>query len=215
MAASGNDILLVHCVRHGESEANAGAATSDPASIPLTETGRQQAQLVASRINQMPDHLVCSPFLRARQTAAPAQDRFSLPVASWPIHEFTYLSPSRCAGTSAAERRTWVQAYWDTADPHLVDGHGAESFNAFIQRVRHALADFEQLRETGLRTVFAFGHGQFFQALRWQIESGVGAVDAEAMRAFRMIDLANPIRNATGFSAAFDGRRWSIVDRNW
>lgn len=212
MTASGDDILLVHCVRHGESEANVGASSRDPASIPLTETGRQQAEAIAARIDRAPDRLVCSPFLRARQTAAPTQARFPAPMELWPIQEFTYLAPARCAGTSAVERRDWVQAYWNMADPQLVDGQGAESFNALILRVRHSLAGFERLHENGCRAVIAFGHGQFFQVLRWLIVTKADVVDAEAMRAFRAVDLADPISNATGFSAAFDGRSWSIVD---
>lgn len=212
MAASGDDILLVHCVRHGESEANVGASSRDPASIPLTEAGRQQAEAIAAFIDQAPGRLVCSPFLRAKQTAAPTQARFSAPMELWPIQEFTYLAPARCAGTSAAERRDWVQAYWNKADPHFVDGQGAESFNAFILRVRQALFGFERLHENGCHAVIAFGHGQFFQALRWLIVTRADEVDTEAMRAFRAVDLADPIRNATGFSAAFDGQSWSIAD---
>lgn len=42
-------MLTVHFVRHGESAANAGNATSDPALIPLTEKGWEQAGLFQSR----------------------------------------------------------------------------------------------------------------------------------------------------------------------
>lgn len=106
--------LTIYCYRHGESAANAGAAnagaaTSDPALIPLTELGHEQAQALAATINTMPDLLVVSPFLRAQQTAVPLQQRYpQTQVVSWPVQEFTYLSPAKSAGTTAAQRRPRV-----------------------------------------------------------------------------------------------------------
>lgn len=43
-------VLRVACFRHGESAANAGDATDDPASIPLTERGKQQVIAIARRV---------------------------------------------------------------------------------------------------------------------------------------------------------------------
>lgn len=47
-------------VRHGESAANAGSATTDPATIPLTLVGRDQAVRVAAGLLQKPDLIVVS-----------------------------------------------------------------------------------------------------------------------------------------------------------
>lgn len=100
-------------VRHGESAANAGAVTTDPASIPLTEAGRGQARSTAAAIMQRPNLIVVSSYLRTRQTTAPSIERFpDVPVETWPVQEFTYLSPGRCAGTTTAQRRPLVEAYW-------------------------------------------------------------------------------------------------------
>ncbi|WP_458366939.1 phosphoglycerate mutase family protein [Burkholderia pseudomallei] len=63
-------VLRVACFRHGESAANAGDATDDPASIPLTERGAQQAIAIARRFTSPPGIVICSPFYRAQQTAA-------------------------------------------------------------------------------------------------------------------------------------------------
>jgi len=130
-------LLRVLCFRHGESAANAGRATSDPASIPLTELGEQQAHAISTRLAESPAIVICSPFLRARQTAAPTLTRFpAVPSDIWPVQEFTYLAPARCEGTSAQQRRPWVDAYWNAYKPTLLDGPEAESFSAFIERVR-------------------------------------------------------------------------------
>ncbi|NIE84349.1 histidine phosphatase family protein [Burkholderia sp. Cy-647] len=108
-------VLRVACIRHGESAANAGSATDDPASIPLTEAGQQQAFAISRRLTSPPNLIICSPFDRAQQTAAPTLRRFPhTPRETWPIQEFTYLTPAKCAGTSAAQRRPWVEAYWDS-----------------------------------------------------------------------------------------------------
>ena len=63
-------------VRHGESAANAGTATTDPATIPLTPRGHDQAERVAVALSERPDLIVVSPYLWTRETAEPAMRRF-------------------------------------------------------------------------------------------------------------------------------------------
>jgi probable phosphoglycerate mutase len=204
-------LLRVLCFRHGESAANAGHATSDPASIPLTEMGEQQAQAISHRLAEAPAFVICSPFLRAQQTAAPTLTRFpAVPSEIWPVQEFTYLAPARCAGTSAQQRRQWVDAYWSQFNPTVVDGPGAESFSAFIERVRAASNRLRMLHNSSDATAAMFGHGQFLQAMRWLILNGDRVIDADAMRSFRIVDQRSPIHNADGFVATFDGRSWSV-----
>jgi broad specificity phosphatase PhoE len=165
---------------------------------------------MADRFDAVPDHLASSPFLRAQQTAAPTRSRFrSIEIELWPIHEFTYLSPVRCAGTSVTQRRPWAQAYWDDADPQKVDGAGAESFATFIERVSATKTRLEQLDAAGLRSIALFGHGQFFQALRWLIHYPQRHIDSQAMRIFRELDVVSPIANGSGFACAFDGQTWT------
>ncbi len=155
----------VRLIRHAESAANAGAATADPASIPLTARGHEQAQASGDAFVDVPDLIVCSPFLRVRQTAAPTVARFAtVLVQTWPIEEFTYLSPDRCAHTTAEQRRPWVAALWQAADPLAIDGPGVESFAAFVGRVHIAL---DRLVTLPAASVAVFGHGQLMQALRW------------------------------------------------
>ncbi|MBU7438723.1 histidine phosphatase family protein [Paraburkholderia fungorum] len=204
-------LLRVLCFRHGESAANAGHATSDPASIPLTEMGEQQAQAISQRFSESPAIVICSPFLRAQQTAAPTLIRFpAVPRDIWPVQEFTYLAPTRCVGTSAQQRRPWVDAYWNAFNPTLVDGPGAESFSAFIERVRATLNRLRMLHNSSGATAAMFGHGQFLQAMRWLILNGDRGIDADSMRSFRIVDQRSPIHNADGFVATFDGWSWSV-----
>jgi len=75
-------------IRHGESAANAGAVTTDPATIPLTEAGRDQARSIATTITRKPDLIVVSFYLRTQQTAEPSMRRFpDVLVETWPMQE--------------------------------------------------------------------------------------------------------------------------------
>lgn len=184
-------LLRVVCFRHGESAANAGLVTSNPADIPLTDVGEQQAHEISQRLTDPPAIVVCSPFLRAQQTAAPTLRKFtSVSRDTWPIQEFTYLSPVICAHTSMQQRQTWVSAYWEASNPTYVDGLGAESFHIFIERVRTSLNRFLKLPSTPDHSIVVFGHGQFLQAMRWLIQDDRKSIDADAMRTFRAIDRA-------------------------
>jgi len=150
----------VRLIRHGESAANAGEASLDHASIPLTPKGVEQACLVAGTFVQAPDLIVASPFSRAQATAMQTVAAFpSVPFEIWPIQEFTYLEPARCINTSVAHRRDWVEAYWAKADPTFADGEGAESFLDFISRAQSLL---DRLAE----------HPCFIKALRWPLGQG-------------------------------------------
>ena len=60
----------VYFVRHGESEANVGAATFMGETSKLTERGREQAAFIAKRSARLKfDALLCSTAIRAKETA--------------------------------------------------------------------------------------------------------------------------------------------------
>lgn len=186
-------MLTVHFVRHGESAANAGTATSDPALIPLTERGWEQARAVAATFDLAPTLIVTSPYERAADTAKPTIARFpGVPVEVWPVEEFTYLSPSRCSNTTAADRKPWVESYWTLADPEFVDGPGTESFASLVKRARNTLHRLSAMEGE----VLVFGHGQFMQVIRWLLSEGRNETDSNSMKAFRKYDIENPISNA-------------------
>lgn len=185
-------------VRHGESTANAGVATTDPATIPLTLAGRGQAQQVATALPQRPDLIVVSPYLRTQQTAEPTMRRFpNVPVETWPVQEFTYLASGRCIDTTAEQRLPLVQAYWDRCDAGHADGEGAESFSAMLGRVRdlqHRLAT----HPAGCIVVFT--HGQVMQALRL-LDMHPAAGERELMARFLEFDRQSPVRNGQVLAA--------------
>ncbi|RJX79074.1 histidine phosphatase family protein [Pseudomonas sp. LS-2] len=204
---------LVRLIRHGESAANAGAATQDHASIPLTEHGVDQARRVAHSFATAPDLIVTSPFARALATAQFTASAFpSVPMETWAIQEFTYLEPARCINTSVAQRRDWVQEYWNQANPSFEDGDGAESYLEFVAR---AQAFLERLAANPSRDIVVFSHGQFISAVAWLIERQPTEIDSQAMTDWREYEIANHVENCGGYQLMYeqsdDG--WRLMPR--
>jgi probable phosphoglycerate mutase len=186
-------LTRVILVRHGQSLANAGGKTADHITNPLTDLGRLQSQTFAERLDCEPTLFITSPFLRAQQTAEPLQQRYpDVPVEEWPIHEFTFLNPSRHKGTSEEDRQPYVDAYWQRDDAAFADGPGAESFTIFLDRARKAIRQLETRRPGGCIVIFT--HGYFMQAFRLVLLFP-NATDAELMSNFLRFHLVNLIEN--------------------
>jgi broad specificity phosphatase PhoE len=180
-----NSILMI---RHAQSAAQFGEASSDVALIPLSERGENDA---AAHISQLlkPDLIVVSPFIRTRQTAQPLIDLYpEVPVEEWSVQEFTYLAPERCRDMTAEQRAPMVRDYWERRDPDYVDGEGAESFNQFCQRV---VALIRRCQELDKRT-YIFSHTMFMQAVRMCVGQQEKRFEMEP---FRETCFLTPIRN--------------------
>ena len=185
-------------IRHGESAANAGEASLDHATIPLTTKGVEQASLVAGSFTQAPDLIVASPFSRAQATAMQTVTAFpSVPFEIWPIHEFTYLEPARCINTTVAQRRDWVEGYWANSDPAFTDGEGAESFLDFISRAQSFLY---RLAQHPAHDIVVFSHGQLINAVAWLIERNPQTIDGQAMAEWREYEITNHVPNCGGYT---------------
>ncbi len=200
--------MRVIFIRHGESTGNAGIPCKDLALLELTETGQHQSEAVAVGWPHAPDLIVTSPYLRTRRTAQPTQDRFpSVPVEVWPIHEFTYLEPSRWNGTLSKDRKPYIDAYWSAADPAYCDGPGAESFTALLDRARFTLRQLEAQPITS--RVLVFSHGQFIHAVRMLILYP-NSTGAERMRLFRRKDGLPSVQNCELVKAEWNGLDWML-----
>ena len=199
------ETLPIWLIRHGQSAANAGMVTEHPQSIPLTALGVAQAEDIAKKMIQKPDWFVVSPFQRTLDTAGPSLKRFpEISVHSWPIQELTYLSPLRCRGTAAVDRQKWASTYWQTGDPHTIDGEGAESYAQFMARVRN----FSVLLKATPGLGAVFGHGMFLKAFLISLDYGFEAT-TESMVRFRLLESAAP--QANGQIIVFNRQR---LDRN-
>ncbi len=170
-------------IRHGESVSNADLPTVHPAESELTSRGHEEAMLIAQAFTAVPDLIVVSSYVRARETAVPTQTRFPhVPVTTWPVHEFSYLHPERYNGTTGTERSPFAQAYWQRNDPWEEEGGGGESFAALLARVQETL---QLVREETVGFTAVFSHGLFLRALLWSVLTGITEASPEAMERYR------------------------------
>ncbi len=143
---------------------------------------------VAALLERAPALFVVSGYARSKLTARPSCARFpAVAVEEWPVHEFTYLGPAAYRGSTVEERRPAVEAYWAAGDPRQVQGEGAESFAAFLDRVRTVRERFESL---AVDSVVVFSHKKFINALLWSWLAGHPAVSSRRMARFRGFDHA-------------------------
>src|SRR3989344_2090031 len=76
----------VYCVRHGESESNAGGIILGAEKTALTPRGSVQAEAVATRCAKLAvDSIVASPALRAKQTAGIIASRIGVSIEYSPL----------------------------------------------------------------------------------------------------------------------------------
>lgn len=177
-------------IRHGESIANAGQATDNHEMIPLSTVGIRQAQDLALSMTEKPDLIITSPYLRAQQTALQTIGKFpGVPTGIWDcVHEFVYLAPATCVGTTSVQRRPRVISYWRHCDPAYIDGEGAESYHHLLERIDQTRRLLERRRE---RFIIIFTHAQFIRNFLL-VHENPGWSDVEYMRAFRK---SKPIHN--------------------
>jgi len=199
-------ILLV---RHGQSLANAGGIPPDHITNPLTELGHAQAKAFAEGFSCTPTLFLHSPFLRARQTAEPLLQKFpDVPVEEWPVHEFTYLEPTRHNGTSEEQQMPHILKYWERPDHGYIDGPGAESFTQFLDRAREGIRRLARVAPGGCVVVFT--HGFWMQAFRLLLLFP-NATDAELMRDFRRFHFNHFIENTDSLEFVVRGGKIELV----
>lgn len=183
----------IRLIRHAESLANAGAATSTPRDIPLSEKGHQQARFLADSITDEPELIVLSPYVRTEETARPLLKRFpGCPVETLPIQEFTYLAISRCRNTTYEQRKPMVEEFWTRCDPFYSDGDQAESLAELVNRAKEFLRRVPKMPG---ELIFVFTHEQFIKTLMWVVLNLGDKLDAEFVPAFRKFSTSFPIPN--------------------
>jgi broad specificity phosphatase PhoE len=207
-SAKADTVKFLRLIRHAQSAANAGLPATSPDSISLTKLGHSQAQTFADRIASAPGLVVASPFERAIHTALPLSKRFpDAPLEIWPVEEFTYLSPSRFAGTTQRDRKPVADAYWIKGDKEEIDGPGAESFVDLLRRAEMTLG---RLAIFEASNILVFCHGQL-------IRCGVvhplrrRCWHAKNMRLFRKLDTKDPLPNCAGYDLELRDGRWKVL----
>ena len=155
-------------VRHGRTAANAAGLLQGRLDQPLDEVGERQAAAVAgfvhTRVDGRIDEVVCSPLLRARQTA----DAFELsPTVD---DRWLELSYGVYEGVPHADVPSEVWNEW-RRDPEFVPENG-ESLAALDRRVRDACDDMVE-RATGRNVVVVSHVSPMKSAVAWSLDVDV------------------------------------------
>jgi 2,3-bisphosphoglycerate-dependent phosphoglycerate mutase len=152
-------------VRHCES-------TGPAPDAPLSARGEAQAVALAERLCAHPiDHIVSSPYARARGTIVPFAERTGLPVCLEPrLAERRLASELHAPGWREAVRRSFE-------DPHfrLPGGEsGAEALARGSAAIREVLA-------AGHRLPVLVSHGQLLSLFLHSVDARFGYADWEAL----------------------------------
>lgn len=196
----------IYLIRHGESAANAGHATNDPARIPLTVKGETQAKHLAEALDIDCPLVLTSDYDRAIETARPFREMRKVAAQIHALaHEFVTLDPAAVAGTTNMERKPLIDDYWSTGDPSRRTGTGAETFLEFAGRVDSVAAELPTLPDQ----TAIFGHGMWFAMLIWRTMKF--PVDStRAMKAFRAFQIGLPMPNCCVYELRGTGDFWAV-----
>ena len=149
--------MILHCIRHGESEFNSQGRIQGQLDPPLSEIGKKQSDLLAETLaNRNITAIYCSPLLRARQTAAPIARLLGLDVLL--LDELMEIHAGLFQGLTWGEiheRYPQAEAGWKSHDPDFrVDG--GETRRELMARGELAM---QKIRETKHAEVAVITHG--------------------------------------------------------
>lgn len=73
--------MRLFAARHGQTQWNVEDKVCGRTDLPLTEEGQKQAKILCEKVGKLDiDLIIVSPMLRAQQTAAPAAEKYGIPV---------------------------------------------------------------------------------------------------------------------------------------
>ena len=190
-------------IRHGETAWNLERRLQGWQDIPLNDTGREQAALLAAR---MQDEAASQPFTalyssdlqRTHATAAPISEQLALRIRTEPgLRERAYGVLESLHLDRIDELQPAAAAAWKSRDP-LRPIEGGETLAQFHGRVIATVEDLAQ-RHAGER-ILAVTHGGVLDIL-WRQASGV------ALELPRQAALLNASLNRI----AIEGRQWQLL----
>lgn len=197
----------VYFVRHGESEENVGQVHRGP-DAQLTEKGKEQARIVAERIERIGvDALIASPFPRARDTAQAIGERIGKEPEQNELFS-EWLPPSETIGLhrSHPQMKTIFESIFASFDPHYRHSD-EETFADLVTRAEAALRALEAHVAERLCVVT---HGGFLRILAGTFVFGPDFTKKQ------FFDMREHMRTMnTGITYAhFDGSVWRLITWN-
>jgi broad specificity phosphatase PhoE len=146
-------------VRHAESLANVGGKSYGQKDIPLSQNGIISAIKFAKKIQIKPDIIITSQYLRSMQTAyhlITSNPRSK--AMTFEVHEIRVLPDEYYINTTTKDRRSEKHDYWNTENPDILIGEGAETFREFSHRVCRFI---DQIKKLNFDIAVVFSHKYF------------------------------------------------------
>ena len=153
----------IYFVRHGESEENLDGVYRG-SSAQLTETGKEQAKLLAERIQRIGiDALIASPFARAHDTAVPIAELTGVALESSELLG-EWLEPSHLVGLhfENPERKSVRDAIKSATHD---DGFRHSDEETFSELAARARAVISVLAEHPAQRICVVTHGGFLRVI--------------------------------------------------
>lgn len=138
-------------IRHGKSIANANGTIGEP-DTPLAEEGLEQARTTGQHLKQENvSTIVCSPFIRAQQTAEIIAGELGIPIADITILD--ELHERRMGELEGGPKQQPTEFYYQNDTDF-----GFESQQQLITRLKLALDTVKEIAEKASGTVIVVGH---------------------------------------------------------
>ena len=181
---------IFYMVRHGESEANKRDAYLGHYDLPLTETGRKQAEMAADFAATLgADVIYASDLSRARHTAFATARRLGLPVYAAPQVREMYMG--QWEGMSFDRVRSEYAELFRIWSGNLANGlaPGGETVRDLQKRVKDAMTRIAQANPgkrvlvfshgTPIRAMAALGMGKSINDIAWPSNASVTTLEYE------------------------------------
>jgi broad specificity phosphatase PhoE len=155
-------------IRHAQSEANEKDILASRMDFPLTEKGKQDASAIAAEFKGIAqlDRVVCSPLLRAQQTADPIARAFGLEVET--DDRLTEQDLGHFAGLTYTELDDRQDYMHDrTRRWKWVPKGGGESYEMIAQRIEPF---FQSLHELGGDNILFVTHAVTMRMIKAILE---------------------------------------------
>lgn len=154
--------MIMYCVRHGESVFNAEGRIQGQQNPPLSELGRQQAQVVSQRLAALPiEAIYASPLERARTTAEPLAEALGLEIKTDErLKEINVGVFQGMLWSEVREQHPEFAEKWASQDPDYVIPQG-ESRRQLMLRGAEVL---QHIHDQGHQQVAVVAHGAILSA---------------------------------------------------
>jgi broad specificity phosphatase PhoE len=147
--------VIVHLIRHGETDHNSGGLTLGRADVPLNERGRRQAAALGARFADQPlGAIYASPLVRAHETARAIAGERDIPL--YVRDELLEMDVGETENITFAELRERYPDFlleWGGDSPEAARMPGGETLAEVSARLDPFLADLRAITHDHIAVV--------------------------------------------------------------